>query len=99
MLVLAVIVPAGVVQLLRRERHKDSHLRRGEHAADFHVVVPERENRVQSPALPVLVGVHLDGVLPCHGDDAHGLRVQLLLALRIGVNKTREDVKALILVL
>ena len=98
-LVLAVVVAARVVKLLRREWHEDGDLRGGEHAANLHVVVPEREHGVQSPALAVIVGVHLDGVLAGGRDDAQDLRVELLLGLGVGVDEAGEDVEALVLVL
>ena len=98
-LVLAVVVAARIVKLLRGEGHEDGDLRGGEHAADFDMVVTEGQHGVESPALPVVVGVHLDGVLPRGGDDAHDLSVELLLALRVGVNQAGEDVEALVLVL
>lgn len=98
-LVLAVVVAARIVKLLRGEGHEDGDLRGGEHAADFDMVVAEGQHGVESPALPVVVGVHLDGVLPRGGDDAHDLSVELLFALRVGVDKAGEDVEALVLVL
>ena len=98
-LVLAVVVSTGIVKLLRREWHEDGDLRGGEHTADFDVVVAEGQHGVETPALSVIVGVHLDGVLSGGGDDAHDLSVELLLALRVGVNQAGEDVEALVLVL
>ena len=99
MLVLPVVVAALVVQLLRGEGHEDGDLRSGEHAADLHMVVTEGQDRVQAPALPVIVGVHLDGGLAGHRDDAHDLLVQLLLGGRVGVDETGEHVEPLVLVL
>lgn len=98
-LVLAVVVAARIVKLLRREGHEDGDLSGGEHTADFNVVVAERQHGVEAPALPVIVGVHLDGVLTGRGDDAHDLSIELLLALRVGVDEAGEDVEALVLVL
>ena len=98
-LVLAVVVSTGIVKLLRREGHEDGDLRGGEHAANLDVVVAEGQHGVEAPALSVVVGVHLDGVLPCGGDDAHDLSVELLFALSVGVNQAGEDVEALVLVL
>ena len=62
-LVLAIVVSTGIVKLLRREGHEDGDLRGGEHAAYLDVVVAEGQHGVEAPALPVVVGVHLDGVL------------------------------------
>ena len=98
-LVLAVVVSTGVVKLLRREGHEDGDLRGGEHAANLDMVVAEGQHGVETATLPVVVGVHLDGVLTGRGDDAHDLSVELLLALRVGVNQAGEDVEALVLVL
>ena len=98
-LVLAVVVAARIVKLLRGEGHEDGDLRGGEHAADFDMVMAEGQHGVEAPALSVVVGVHLDGVLPRGGDDAHDLSVELLFALSVGVNQAGEDVEALVLVL
>ena len=99
MLVLPVVVAALVVQLLRGEGHKDGDLRGGEHAADLHMVVPQGEDRVEATALPVVVGVHFDGRLAGHRNDAHDLLIQLLLAGCVGVDEAGEHVEPLVLVL
>ena len=99
-LVLAVVVSTGIVELLRREGHEDGEdLRSGEHAANLDVVVAEGQHGVEAPALSVVVGVHLDGVLPRGGDDAHDLSVELLFALSVGVDQAGENVETLVLVL
>ena len=98
-LVLAVEVAACIVKLLRGKRHEDGNLRRGEHAGDFHVVMAEREDGIKSLTLAIVIGVKLDGVLTCRGDDAKYLRIQRFLALRVGVDKPREDIETLVLVL
>ena len=98
-LVLTVEVAARIVKLLRGKRNEDGNLRRGEHAGDFHVVMAEREDGIKSLTLAIVIGVKLDGVLTCRGDDAKYLRIQRFLALRVSVDKPREDIETLVLVL
>ena len=89
-LVLAVEVAACIVKLLCGKRNEDGNLRR---------VMAEREDGIKSLTLAIVIGVKLDGVLTCRGDDAKYLRIQRFLALRVGVDKSREDVETLVLVL
>ena len=59
----------------------------------------KQEDGIKSLTLAIVIGVKLDGVLTCRGDDAKYLRIQCFLALRVGVDKSREDVETLVLVL
>ena len=63
------------------------------------MVMAEREDGIKSLTLAIVIGVKLDGVLTCRGDDAKYLRIQRFLALRVSVDKPREDIETLVLVL
>lgn len=99
LLVLAVVAAARLRELLGREGHLYGDLSGGHHAGDLHVVVPERQHRVQALALPEVERVGLDGVSARGRYDLHHLVVQLLARGRVGVDEARVDVEALVAVL
>ncbi len=95
---LPVVASARLVEALAGEGHLHGHLPRGEVAAHGDVVVPEREHRVESLALPEVERLEADRAALRDARHLLDAAVELLEAVGPGVDEARVDEQALGLV-